>query len=218
MKILAFDTAYSTCSVGLLVDEQVVVSEEPAVMRQGSLILPAIARMLHSFSIQVEDLDLVVFGKGPGSFTGIRIASSVAQGIAFGAQKPAIPVSSMAALAQTAYMCHGWENVTVCIDARMNQLYCGEYKLNNDGIMVAITAEHLCSSDALPIEDKTAWYGVGDGWSVYAGARTGFHIDSNRIDCNMRLSAHSLLTLGQAGWRDGGLSGHISDAIPHYLR
>ena len=127
MKILAFDTSSNACSVALLNGSAVHSSNKTLPMQQAKLILPMIHTLLDECSVGLEELDAIAFGCGPGSsFTGIRIATSVAQGLGFATQKRLISVSSLAALAQTAYLAHGKERVFVAVDARMESNLLGD--------------------------------------------------------------------------------------------
>src|SRR5690554_2590516 len=102
MKILAIETATEACSAALLIDDAILERYELAPQRHNRLILPMIESLLAEAGIKISQVDAVAFGRGPGSFTGVRIAAGVAQGIAFGADLPVVPVSTLAALAQDA--------------------------------------------------------------------------------------------------------------------
>jgi tRNA threonylcarbamoyladenosine biosynthesis protein TsaB len=168
MNLLAFDTATSTCSVALWRDGQVVEEYTLAPRQQGHLLLPMIERVLAEQAITREQLDAVAFGCGPGSFTGLRIAASVAQGIALGLSLPVLPISTLAALAQGAYRQHGVENVMVALDARMHQVYWGQYRLTQE-TMQACSEEQVLSPGDLPApSDAAIWHGAGNGWEAYA--------------------------------------------------
>src|SRR3990167_9676512 len=109
VNILAFDTAFSYCTIGLLHDKKFDVIDQLAPMQQSNLILPLIDNLLKSHSLALSALDAVCYGCGPGSFTGVRIAESVAKGIGYAINKPVLPVSSLALLAQSAWIDKGWD-------------------------------------------------------------------------------------------------------------
>src|SRR5690349_9145853 len=132
--ILAFDTSTSACTVALQNGDFVSVRHQLAPKQQAQLILPMINELLSSTSLTANELDAIAYGCGPGSFTGIRIASSVAQGIGFAINKPIIPVSSLAALAQTAFLEQQWTRLLVAVDARMGKIYWANYVINPSGI------------------------------------------------------------------------------------
>ena len=166
MKILAFDTSATVCSVAIQNGEQVRFLHKIAPMQQAKLILPMIQTLLAEFSLTFEDLDAIAYGCGPGSFTGIRIANSVAQGIAFAAQKPVIQVSSLAILAEAAYLEHSCRKMLVAVDARMNQIYWASYAVGQKGYVELIGEEHLCVPDVANLPEKNDWCGWS-GWDKY---------------------------------------------------
>lgn len=163
--ILAFDTSSTACSVAIQKGKETKGLHKIAPMQQAKLILPMIQELLTDLSLSFSDLDAIAFGAGPGSFTGIRIASSVAQGIAFAAQKPVISVSSLAVLAQSAYLEHECSRMLVAVDARMDQVYFAEYEIGQSGIVELIGEEKLCYPADLVINKTDEWCGVGDGFA-----------------------------------------------------
>jgi tRNA threonylcarbamoyladenosine biosynthesis protein TsaB len=168
MKLLAFDTSATACSVALLKDNEVSFSHQVAPMKQAKLILPAIDELLQNHALELNDLDAIAYGAGPGSFTGIRIAASVAQGLGFAAKKPLIAISSLAAMAQAAFMERQWEDVLVAVDARMDHIYWAQYKVNSSACVELQGEEHRLPPEwaSMP-HDEAEWYGVGDGWAKY---------------------------------------------------
>lgn len=172
-NILAFDTSGNACSVALLIGggtdaEKIVVSHAIEPMQQAKTVLPVIQMLLSSNSLTMNQLHAVAFGAGPGSFTGLRLASSVAQAIGYTADIPIIAISSLAALAQSVYQQHGWERVLVAVDARKNQFYWAPYKLDHAGLMeLQGDGERLVSPHEANVKVFSGWYGVGDAWEVY---------------------------------------------------
>src|SRR5690348_12267838 len=132
MKLLALDTSSIACSVALLLDGDVHYLHKIAPMQQAKLILSMIEELLKTHSLKVNHLDAIAYGCGPGSFTGLRIACSVAQAFGLAADKPLIPISSLAALAQATYIEHQEKKVLAAIDARMDQIYWAAYELQNE--------------------------------------------------------------------------------------
>ncbi len=217
MNILAFDTSFSTCSIGLLHNGQISTMDRIAPMKQAQLILPLITELLGSHSFNLESLDAIAYGCGPGSFTGIRIAKCVAQGIGFAVQKPLIPVSSLAVLAQSAWLSKGWNKIAVCVDARMGQIHWAEYVIQDGSNVVTLQRdERTCVPDALQADDalfpmpvSAEWHGVGDGWATYQVPlfkMTGIQAES--VDNTCKPGADALLMLAEATIK----------AEPHYLR
>ena len=135
MKMLAFDTSAGACSVALLNNESVEISHIVAPMQQAKLLLPHIQNLLNQAGLALKDLDAIAYGQGPGSFTGIRIAASVAQGLGYASGLPIVPVSSLAILAQTAFLEEKWDKCLVAVDARTEQVYWAHYVANNSGLM-----------------------------------------------------------------------------------
>ncbi len=110
----------------------------------------------------------VAFGRGPGSFTGVRIAASIAQGMAYSLDIPIVPVSTLAALAQAEMDSSDAKRVLSIIDARMKEVYHGEYVLDGQGIAALQGMERVCLPETLVAPDGTDWVGVGSGWGIWS--------------------------------------------------
>jgi len=167
-KILAIDTSTEACSVALAVGDEVIEQFEIARQRHTELVLPMVDAVLAEAGDTIQSVDALAFGRGPGSFTGIRIGTGVVQGIALGADLPVAPVSSLAAIAQGIHRTLGHEKVIAAIDARMQEIYWGCYSLDDKGYMQAIQKEVVSKTDSLPVpEGQDAWFGAGTAWSAY---------------------------------------------------
>ncbi len=118
-------------------------------------------------------LDALAFSRGPGSFTGVRIATSVVQGAAYGADLPVVPVSTLAALAQGYFRSSGASRVLAVFDARMGELYCGAYLLSDGNLMRATRAEEVASPETVALPTDGGWSGVGSGWATYGDVLRG---------------------------------------------
>ena len=165
MKILALDTATEACSAALLCDGSVYERHEIAPRRHAELILPMVDAVLAQAGLGLNDLDAIAFGRGPGAFTGVRIAAGVTQGLALGADLPVIPVSSLAALAQPAL---GKATIVLpAIDARMGEVYWTAYEPGQDGLVSALVEEQVTPPDALQVPSTAQIFGVGSGWGTY---------------------------------------------------
>lgn len=171
MKLLAIDTSTDACSAALWLDGEVRQRYQVAPRGHGQLILPMIESLLGEAGLALTQLDTLAFGRGPGGFTGVRIANSVIQGLAFGADLPVVPISSLAALAQGVYVEMGAPRVLAAIDARIGEVYWGAYRATEYGLVILIDQEIVCIPEDVPLplaEDVRGWFGVGNGWHTYA--------------------------------------------------
>lgn len=189
--------------------------------RHAEFILPLADELLAAAGITPLQLDGVAFGCGPGSFTGLRLACGIAQGIAFAANIPVLPISSLATLAQAASMEAGASQVLAAIDARMKEVYWGCYRLNKLGLMQLIGEEIVCAPTQVKVpteEDEGSWYGVGSGWATYAELlqqRVGRSIDHSQAQRYPQ--AQAMLPLAVAKFeQQQWLS--AEEAMPVYLR
>lgn len=164
MKILAIDTATEACSAALLVDGSCQEIFEIIPRQHTERVLPMVDQLLRNADQTLSRLDAIAFNSGPGSFTGVRVGASVAQGLAFSHDLAVIPVSSLAALAQLAYREEHQNNVLSTIDARMNELYWGCYQLDN-GVMKLVGEETV--SSVLNVEVEGSWHCLGSGFDTF---------------------------------------------------
>ncbi len=163
-RILALDTATEACSVALYLDGEVREHFEILPRQHSQQILPMIEAILAEHGLSMMALDAIAFGRGPGAFTGVRIATGIAQGLAFAADLPVIPVSTLAALAQLGLREYGAQQVLATIDARMDEIYQALYSADN-GIMVLQGAEQVSPPEAVTVEKMSDnLVGVGSGW------------------------------------------------------
>lgn len=168
MKLLAIETATEACSAALYIDGEVREEHEFAPREHTRLLLGMIDKLLAEAELKPAHLDALAFGRGPGAFTGVRIATGVAQGIAYASELPVVPVSTLAALAQGGLREFGWTRVATAIDARMNEVYWAAYSANDAGLMVACSDELVCPPEQAPLLDGEGWHGIGSGWQTYA--------------------------------------------------
>lgn len=218
MKLLALDTSTEACSVALVVDHEIHARYRLAPREHAALVLPMVEELLAEASIGLAALDALAFGRGPGSFTGVRIASAIVQGLAFGADLPVVPVSTLAALAQGAYRKEGAEWVLAAIDARMGEVYWGAYHIGPSGLAAAVAPEQVIPPAQVTVPGDERWLGVGSGWASYQdtllahlGAKLGgWH--GERYP-----HAHDVATLGIAGFQNGEAV-TAEQALPVYLR
>ena len=175
MKFLALDTSTEACSVALALDGQILALDEVCPQQHSKRILPMVQQLLSDAGVSLYQLDGIIFGRGPGSFTGVRIGVSVAQGLAFGADLPVFGVSTLAAMAQAAAVQQNATEVIAAIDARMAEVYIAAYALDEAGLMQAITPEIAAKPAALPevltsLSFTSQVLGVGTGWQTYSQA------------------------------------------------
>ena len=163
MKLLAFDTATEACTVALWLDGRVLERSEPR-SQHSECLLPMIDALLAEAGLGVKQLDAIAFGRGPGSFTGLRIGAGVAQGLAFAAGLPVVPVSSLATLAQGVDA----DRVLAAFDARMQQVYWGVYRRSVQGRVELVQPEVVVSPAAIAQTEGPGWVGAGSGWDAYA--------------------------------------------------
>lgn len=168
MKLLAIDTSTEACSCALFIAGEIRSRSEIMPQKHAELILPMADELLAEAELKPTQLDGIAFGRGPGSFTGLRIACGIAQGIAFGADIPVAPISSLATLAQAAYLDEGYQRILTAIDARMQEIYWGIYLLDQNAIMQCQGQEQVCKPNEITKPNGTNWYGVGTGWQNYA--------------------------------------------------
>jgi tRNA threonylcarbamoyladenosine biosynthesis protein TsaB len=214
MKLLAFDTSTEACSAALYIDGEITSLYEIAPQRHAELILPMVDQVLSQGQVKLTDLDAIAFGRGPGSFTGVRIATGIAQGLAFSADLPLIPVSSLAALAQSVK--DEADYIAAAIDARMGEIYFGLYKSGDNVELVG--EETVIAPAKLEISDMPVCYGIGTGWASYTGSLKVIFKDKLKDYAGDRYPhAKDLAILAVDACRKGVLT-KPENAAPVYLR
>ncbi|MFS2058632.1 tRNA (adenosine(37)-N6)-threonylcarbamoyltransferase complex dimerization subunit type 1 TsaB [Kosakonia cowanii] len=170
MRILAIDTATEACSVALWNDGTTFAHFELCPREHTQRILPLVRAALADAEVKLTDLDALAFGRGPGSFTGVRIGIGIAQGLALGAELPMIGVSTLATMAQGAWRKTGATRVLAAIDARMGEVYWAEYQRDADGVWHGEETEAVLKPEA--VSDRLQqldgnWAMVGTGWGAW---------------------------------------------------
>lgn len=162
MKLLALETATEACSVAVWIDGEVRERFELAPRRHAEVALPWAQQLLSEAGIAKSQLDAIAVGRGPGAFTGVRLAIALAQGIALALDRPVVPVSTLAALAMQAR----GDRILAAIDARMGEVYSAAFARHGDGI-VAMSAEIVGAPQAVLLpDDGNDWHGLGTGFSA----------------------------------------------------
>lgn len=212
MKLLALDTSTDACTAAVWVDG--AVHEQFEFAQQSARILPMVDSVLAEAGLALSQLDALAFGRGPGSFTGLRIAAGVVQGLAFGADLPVVPVSSLAALAQG----QNAARVLAAFDARIQQVYWGAYVRNANGIVELQGGEGVYTPDRIPLPEGAEWVGAGSGWDQYTDAlvkHLGTRVSEWRKQCFPH--ARDVAELGAVGFKQGqAVAPEL--ALPVYLR
>ena len=162
MNLLAFDTSTEYLSLAIQKNGELFTFDVNAGQTHSQIILPQIQLLLNSAHLQLSDLDGIAFGAGPGSFTGVRIAAGVAQGLGFGANLPVLGLCTLLALAQASSA----QKVIACLDARMGEVYFAAYEKVAGEWQTSIEPS-LHKPDAVPNVEGTDWVGAGSGWQTY---------------------------------------------------
>lgn len=214
VNLLAFEAATSRLSVALYRDG--AITEKSADMPNGGSerLLPWANELLAAAGLTLRHLDGIAFGAGPGSFTGLRLACGVTQGLAFGLDLPVIPVGTLAALALDA----GNGKVVACLDARMNEVYVAAYEVAGDSVR-EIMAPKVGAGETAPLPDDAGWRGAGDGFATPHGAalerRMGAQLES--VDAKVFPTASAVARLAAPVLaRRGGVD--VAHALPFYVR
>ncbi len=172
MRILAIDTATEACSVALGLDDTTLSHFELCPREHTQRILPMVRDILNQGAVNLSDIEVLAFGRGPGSFTGVRIGIGIAQGLALGAALPMVGVSTLATMAQGAFRKSGATRVLAAIDARMGEVYWAEYQRNADGSWQGEATEAVLKPEAVAERLKQLegrWSTVGTGWQAWPG-------------------------------------------------
>lgn len=170
MRILAIDTTTEACSVALWNDGTTFAHFELCPREHTQRILPLVRAALADADVKLTDLDALAFGRGPGSFTGVRIGIGIAQGLALGAELPMIGVSTLATMAQGAWRKTGATRVLAAIDARMGEVYWAEYQRDADGVWHGEETEAVLKPEAVSERLQQldgSWAMVGTGWGAW---------------------------------------------------
>ena len=218
MKLLAIDTSTEACSAALSFEGEIRHRYRIAPREHAKLILPMIDELMNEAGLKAGDLDALAFGCGPGAFTGLRIAAGVIQGIAFAADLPVVPVSSLAALAQGACREQGERLVLAAIDARIQEVYWGAYECDAQGSVQLRGEELVCAPSRVPLPGGGGWYGAGTGWGGYLPVlQARLQGAVTRWDECRYPAAYDVALLGIAALQRGAaVSAEL--ALPVYLR
>ena len=213
MKLLALDTATEACSVALNLNGEVTERFALSPRRHSRDLLPMVESILAEAGLGLQQLDALAFGRGPGAFTGLRVATAMVQGLAYAVDLPVLPVSTLAALAQQGLREHQVTHVLSAIDARMDEVYWGAF-IAKDDLMVPVTSETVAAPENVTQPTVQAdWFGMGTGWGFRERLAVGV------VDCQIQAWPHAqdIAFLAGADLKQGkGLPAEL--AMPVYLR
>ncbi len=217
MKILAVETSTEACSAALFIDGEVQERFEIAPREHTKLVLPMIDSLMAEAELKPQQLDALAFSRGPGSFTGVRISTGIIQGIAFGADLPVVPVSTLAAIAHNYLKKPEIEAVFTAMDARMGEIFWGVYQTDQQNYTELVGEEAVTLAENI-IFPNISGVGVGSGWGVYSeelSNRLGDLLLGFEVDHLPRASA--IVELGVVGYEKKQAVA-VERAMPVYLR
>ena len=216
MKVLAIETSTTACSLGLRIDGETIEQSTQLGRNHRREILPLISSLLADSGVDLRALDLIVYGKGPGSFTGLRIALGVVQGLAYGVGVPVVGISTLACCAQGRYRLFGDEQIVVAQTARLTEVFFGAYVVKQ-GLVEPIVADGLFEAAEVPLLPAGRWVGIGGAWQFRETMEVA--LGGKMVDTQLEVFpyAHDLLDLGVQGYASGDAINPML-ATPEYLR
>ncbi len=212
MNLLAIESSTDLISVALLQDGRLIERAGERGVNHSDRVLPLVQELLTEAGLALEAMDVFAFGSGPGSFTGLRLACGVTQGLAFGVDAPVIGVCSLEALALDA----GGEFVYACVDARMSEVYCAAYRVVNGDVSTVI-APMVVAPEQAPLPTGAAWRGCGNGFTAYVAALHGRLINVTEIDASAVPRASAVARLAALRYARGEAV-DAALALPLYVR
>lgn len=220
MKLLALDTSSEGCSAALLIDGELTERFEIAPRGHTRLLMPMVRSLLSEQGLAPVDLDALAFACGPGSFTGLRIATGVVQGMAWGLELPVIPVSSLEAVAFGAiesFDGREGDAIAVAFDARMGEVYWGCYEIQSS-LPRLMGKERVCPPSAVCLEgDAGRWFGAGPGWQFRSDMPSDVSEPMAMVDPDLLLRASWVARLAERALADGRTV-PANQAQPVYIR
>ncbi len=214
LRCLAIETSTEICSVALSVDSEILVMENRGEETHSECILPMIDRLMREATVSLDEIDVIGFGAGPGSFTGVRLGCSVAQGIAFAKSIPVVPVSSLEALAQATKL----DKVVICQDARMKQVYSAAY-VRRGGVWLPQAEPCVCDPEDVRKPEGAGWVVCGSGVLAYLEVLEPY-FSASKMRINTELSIPSAREIATICLREfeSGNAVVADDAEPIYVR
>jgi tRNA threonylcarbamoyladenosine biosynthesis protein TsaB len=217
MNLLAIDTSTDSCSVAASRGRELFSRREPALQRQAERVLGMVEEILAEARLDIAQIEGIAYGQGPGSFTGLRIATGVTQGLAFARGIGVVGVSSLLALVEEAAEEAAGEKIIACLDAHMGEVYHAAYR-RAGAAWEEVSAPGLYKPEAVPVPSGRDWTGCGDGFAVHRerlAARVGHCVSMVRSDVGP--TARAVLKLAIPRFAAGEAK-DAATAVPVYLR
>ena len=218
LKLLALDTSTEACSAALSIDGEITQRYQVAPREHTHLILGMIESLLQDAGLKSSEIDVMAFGRGPGSFMGVRVAAGVVQGIAFAHSIPVVPVSTLAALASVAMDETGETQVLAAIDARMKEVYWGAYQCNESGQVELLGEECVIAPDRAPIPEQGEWVTAGTGWGSYGDVMKPLLGDRCITSLDECFPSATAIAKQAIDLYKNGAAVSAGEAVPVYLR
>ncbi|WP_086481546.1 tRNA (adenosine(37)-N6)-threonylcarbamoyltransferase complex dimerization subunit type 1 TsaB [Oceanospirillum sanctuarii] len=218
-RILSLDTSTEACSVALKLDDEVLENFQLQPRKHTQLLLPMVEEILAEAGVKLQQLDAIAFANGPGSFTGLRIATGVTQGLAFGADLPVIPVTTLETMAFTLFRERFAHYIISSLDARMGEVYWAAYHWNGNGFDCIAQPEVIAPDQVSlinPIEDAD-WVGAGNGWQLLDQFSPVMQSLVQQTYPDLLPQAGDIARLAELYWQQGKTVS-AEEAIPVYLR
>lgn len=216
--LLAIETSSEACSVALSIGGEVLERHEHAPLRHAELLLPAIRGLLSEADLALSGLDAIAFGRGPGSFTSLRIGIGVVQGLAWAADLPVVPQSSLAALAQAAAERAGGaaDHIVVAVDARMQEVFCAPFVRGAGGLVQVAGEERVGPPGRVVSAPADRWIAAGNGFERFAELE---EMGRAAVECLPELVPRAAMVARLAlGWLENNRPLPASQAQPVYVR
>jgi tRNA threonylcarbamoyladenosine biosynthesis protein TsaB len=217
MRILALDTATEACSVSLCIGDRTIDRYVELERGHAEQLLPMVDSVLAEGGITLNSLDAIAFGRGPGGFTGVRLAASVAQGLAFGAQVGVVPVSDLAAVAQRVIQLNpSVRRVLVANDARMKEVYWAPFEVD-DALVSGVERVSPASDVNLPADSGVIWAAAGRGLAAWPELAKRCRAAGAELHVDLLPRASEVLTLARPAVAARQIL-DPADALPVYVR
>lgn len=220
MNILALETSTDALSIAVGKGGDIIERHELAPRQHTQLIMGRIESLLDEAGLSITQLDRLAFGRGPGSFTGVRIANSIIQGLAIARDIPVAAISSLAALAALGFEQHSEaQQALVVNDARMKELFWAHYQRSDDGVPMPIGEELLTKADSFSLLELTQWIELGSAWSIYGDAWLQAQASAPKSIARLQdCSPHARHVLQIAETLSDAQCAVAEDSLPNYLR